>query len=221
MASDRRTDLDELLACPACDRLHRRLALAVGESADCVRCGHPVQTARADTLDRSLAASIACLILLVMSVALPFLSLSRAGIGSQISVLDAFGALWASDFRWLGVLTLALIVVLPVLRLVLLVYVLLPLRRARATGQRTRTAFRWALMLEPWAMADIFMVGVAISLFKIGTVARLHIGLAFWALLAAIGVSFYLARVLCRDTVWQRLAAEGADAVRDDPDRRT
>jgi len=209
MASDRRIDLEQLIACPACDRLHRRLNLARGETADCVRCGHRVQTALVDSIDRSLAAASSGLLLLLLSVTLPFLSLSRAGIGSQISVLDAFSALWSSDFRWLGVVTLTLIVLLPLVRFSLLIYVLLPLRINRCTAHRVRVAFRWALALQPWAMADIFMVGVAVSLFKVGTVARLEIGLAFWALLATIAVSWYLSCVLCRDTVWQRLAADG------------
>lgn len=207
MSEERRIPFDALVACPGCDRLHRRLTLAPGESARCLRCGDLLQTARVNSLDRSLAASLSGLLLLLLAVTLPFLSLSRAGIGSSISVLDATAALWASDFRGLGVVTLVLIVLLPLVRFGLLIAVLLPLRIGRDAGRGARRLFRWALALGNWAMADIFMVGVAVSLIKIGTVARLQIGLAFWALLAAIGVSLYLARVLCRDSIWALLAA--------------
>jgi len=210
MTSDRRIALDDLVACPACDWLHRRPALAAGESAVCARCAHELQSARVDTVDRSLAACLAGLLLLGMAVTLPFLSLSRSGIGSSISVLDSFTALWHGDFHWLGILTLTLIVLLPLLRYALLVAVLLPLRLGRTAGQGSRVAFRWVLKLSPWAMPEIFMVGVAVSLVKVGTVARLDIGLAFWCLLAAIAVSWYLGRVLCPDTIWRRLAGPGA-----------
>ena len=212
MTSTRRIALDDLVACPACDWLHHRLSLASGESARCARCAHELQTARPRTVDRSLAASLSGLLLLTMAVSLPFLSLSRAGIGSRISVIDAFLALWNSDFRWLGTLTLALIILLPLLRFVLLIAVLLPLWIGRATGRTSHFVFRLAMKLQPWAMADIFMVGVAVSLFKVGTVARLQIELAFWCLLAAIGVSWYLGRVLCPDTIWQRLARDAVSA---------
>ena len=68
-----------------------------------------------------------------------------------------------------------------------------------------RAAFRWALRLEPWAMADIFMVGVVVALVKIATLANLSVGLAFWALLALVGISLLLSITLCKDTIWTRL----------------
>ena len=159
-------------------------------------------------MDRALAASLAALVLLALALGTPFLALSRAGIESRISVLDAIGALWAGDYPVLGALVALGVVALPVARYALLVMVLAPLRfarRARAAGPATRRAFRWALALEPWAMAEIFMIGVAVSLVKVGALARLEIGLAFWAFVALIAVGAYLSRALCRDTVWRAL----------------
>ena len=68
-----------------------------------------------------------------------------------------------------------------------------------------RTAFRWSILIEPWAMAEIFMMGVVVSLVKISTLANLQLGLAFWTLLALIVVLVYINVVLCRDTVWAHL----------------
>jgi len=144
-------------------------------------------------------------VLLLLSLFTPFLSLSRAGIESSISVLDAVQSLWNSQMRWLGLATLALIVLLPLGRLVLMAYVLLRLRLRRKVRQSMRLAFRWAVKLEPWAMADIFMVGVVVSLVKISTLAKLSVGIAFWALLALVGVSWLINSTLCKDTIWARL----------------
>jgi len=197
--------LDDLVACRSCDLLHLRKPLALGEQTRCRRCSSIMSTRKPATIDRSLAAVLASIVLLLISLMLPFLSLSRAGIESQISILDAVASLWESDLRWLGLVTLALIVLLPLGRLVLLAWVLAAIRLRRPANRALRSAFRWATRLEPWAMADVFMVGVAISLVKLGSVARLEIGLAFWSLCALIALTVIVTIVLCKDTVWRYL----------------
>ena len=91
--SDPPAALDELVACPGCDLLHHRRSLQVGEFARCDRCGDILQTNKILSIDRTLAAVLASIVLLLVSLSLPFLSLSRAGVNSTISVLDAVASL--------------------------------------------------------------------------------------------------------------------------------
>jgi len=200
------TPLDNLVACPGCDLLHRRRELQAGDQARCARCNDVIQTCKPHTIDRSLAATLSALVLLVLSLLTPFMSLSRAGIESGMSVLDAVTALWDSQMRWLGVLTLSLIVLLPLTRFLLLCFVLWSLRFGHQVRSTMCTAFLWSVKLEPWAMAEIFMVGVVVSLVKISTLAHLSVGIAFWALLLLVGVSVLLNIVLCKDTIWKMLS---------------
>jgi len=204
--SDSGQDIDTLVACPSCDLLYTRQILQRGEFARCQRCQHILQTCKPLSVDRTLAAVIAGIVLLVISLFLPFLSLSRAGISSSISVIDAVESLWMSNMSWLGILTLGFIILLPLVRLVLLGWVLWGIRFDQISLSSMRVAFRWAVRLEPWAMADIFMVGVVVSLVKISSVANLQAGLAFWSLLALVGVSVLINLTLCRDTVWYKLS---------------
>jgi paraquat-inducible protein A len=204
--ADRGVSFENLLACPGCDLLYHRRELLSGEQARCNRCSDIVQTRKIHTIDRTLAAALAGIVLLLLSLFLPFLSLSRSGIESSISVLDAVGALWASDMVWLGFLTLGLIVFLPLARLLLLGWVLWRIRFNRKIRRSMRMAFRWSLRLEPWAMAEIFMVGVVVSLVKISTLANLQVGLAFWSLLVLVAIMVLINLTLCRDTVWTVLS---------------
>ena len=196
---------DDLIACSGCDLLHHKRQLNVGEVAHCTRCGDILQTRKPDTVDRTLALAFAALVFLVVSLVTPFLELSRAGIESNISVLDAVYALWHSNMRWLGITTLALIVLIPLFRLLILVWVLGTLRVNRTVQKSMKSGYRWAVLLEPWAMADIFMVGVLISLVKISSLATLSLGVGFWSLLILLIVSFFISHTLCNDTVWTRL----------------
>ena len=204
--SERSREIDRLVACPGCDLLHDIQPLDTGEYARCGRCNHVVQTCKPLSVDRTLAAVLAGIVLLVISLFLPFLSLSRSGIESTISVIDAVKSLWMSDMRWLGLVTFGFIVLLPLARLLLLGWVLWRIRFERKVRRSMRTAFRWAHRLEPWAMADIFMVGVVVSLVKVSSLANLEAGLAFWSLLALVGVSVLINLTLCKDTVWAKLS---------------
>jgi paraquat-inducible protein A len=188
--------------------LHHRPNLPHGSLARCERCQHVIVTNKAYSIDRALAASIAGVVLLLVSLFLPFLALARSGIESDISVLDAVAALWFSDMRWLAVFSLAFIVMLPLVRLSFIAWVLWQLRIGRPPKPAMRWAFRWAEYLEPWTMAEIFMVGVVVSLVKISSLATLTVGLAFWSLLALIAVTTLISVVLCRDTVWQQLISD-------------
>ena len=193
---------EHLIACPGCDLLHHRQNLAPGEFARCARCKDVVQTCKPNTVNRTLPVVIASIVLLLISLCAPLVSLSRSGFESNITVLTAVSALWNRNMHLLGLLTLGLIILLPLSRFVLLGWVLLRLRYRYQNGPITRMAFRWSVLLEPWAMADIFMLGIVVSLVKISSLAYLRIELAFWSLLALVALSLLINMLLCRDSVW-------------------
>jgi len=199
-----------MVACASCDWLHYRDIIKQGSRASCARCGHELYTRKPFSVDRTLAASIAGIILLLLSLTLPFLGLSRGNVESTISVLDAVGALWQSNMKWLGLLSLALIAILPLARLTLLIWVMLRLRFRMGINTSMHVAMRWVERMEPWAMAEIFMVGVVVSLVKISTLATLSVGPAFWALLGMILASSLISLFYCKDTVWRLLTTHSA-----------
>lgn len=208
--SKRKISFDELVACASCDWLHYRMKIEKGSRASCARCGHELYSRKPFSVDRTLAASLAGIVFLVLSLCLPFLSLSRSGISSSISVLDAVSALWTSDMQWLGLLSLALIALIPTMRLVLLAYVMTRLRYRLGIVPSMLSAMRWAERMEPWAMAEIFVVGVVVSLVKISDLATLSVGPAFWALLGLVVTTSLISVFFCKDSVWQLLTTRSA-----------
>lgn len=209
-SSSRKVSFDDLYACRSCDWLHYRQPIDKGSRAACSRCGHELYTRKPFSIDRTLAAALAGLVFLMLSLYLPFLSLSRGGISSNISVFDAVAALWNSDMRWLGLLSLAFIVLLPLTRLVLLIWVMFRLRFRLGITKHMRVATRWAEWLEPWAMAEIFIVGVVVSMVKISSLATLTVGPAFWALLGLIFTTTLISVFFCKDSVWRLLTTRSA-----------
>jgi paraquat-inducible protein A len=144
-------------------------------------------------------------ILLVAAIFFPFLELQAGGLHRQSSVL---GAVMAFSEGWmlpLSVVVGALIVVLPFLRLMAILYALAPMALGWHPARYAARAFWWADSLRPWAMAEVFIVGVAVALVKVAGLARVTPGFAFWAFAALVLITVLKDTFMCRLTVWKTL----------------
>lgn len=198
-----------LVACPRCDALHIERELEPGETARCVRCNTVLASPRAGAFTRIIALSFTSLVLMVGAVFFPFLEISRMGFGNETSL---FGVAMAFSHGALMPLTVALlgtIVGLPVLRAVLLVYTLLPLSRGRVPFAHAVTAFRLSESLRPWSMAEIFVIGTAIALVKVGGLATISFGPAFWAFCGLIVVNAASNAFTSATTIWDAIEDGG------------
>lgn len=198
-----------LIACPRCDALHIERELAPGETARCVRCNKVLAAPRAGAFSRLIALSFTSLVLMVGAVFFPFLEISRMGFGNETSL---FGVAMAFSEGALVPLTVALlgsIVGLPVLRSLLLVYTLLPLSRSLPPYRHAVRAFRLSEALRPWSMAEIFVIGTAVALVKIGGLANISFGPAFWAFCGLIIVNAASDAFTSAATIWDAIEDAG------------
>lgn len=196
---------EHLMACPSCDLLHQKEALNPRERARCKRCGAVMYTYFPGTLDQTLAATICSIVLLIAGLFPPFLTLSRSGIKSSITLLDTAWSLVFSEIALLGVFVTLMIVFIPLLRLSLMAYVLIFLKLGGTAPLGVKRAFRLSLFLEPWAMIDVFLIGVVVSLVKISELAVLDIGLAFFAWIGLVISTSLISLTLSKDTLWHRI----------------
>ncbi|MEL7043499.1 MAG: paraquat-inducible protein A [Pseudomonadota bacterium] len=192
------------IACLSCDLLLPRPELRLGELARCPRCGSVVLTNKPESAERTVALLSASAIAYLLMAFYPFLEVSSSGLVNKISVADSIGVLWRTGYHLLAVFCLLLILVVPMLRLLLTVVVAAHLLHHQQISLRLRRVFSTALRAAPWAMTDVFVLGVVVSLVKIGQLADIQLGIAFWALLAFTVFTALGAGAMCADTLWQR-----------------
>jgi paraquat-inducible protein A len=195
----------DLLACPTCDLLHQVVPVPAGGRLRCRRCRTVLMTNRAGAIDRTLAAAFGSVILMVAALLFPFLELSVIGLHRNASLLDAALAFTSGLVIPLSVATALLIIVIPVVRAAALAYTLLPLRLGRPPAPGAVRAFRLAAHLRPWAMAEVFLIGVVVALVKIGGMASINLGPAFWAMAGLVVLVVYEGASLCEWSIWQML----------------
>lgn len=193
-----------LIACPACDLLHHRRTLAVAATARCSRCGSVLFRSFNQRIDTPLALTVAAIILLVLANSFPFISLAISGHTEQ--ALLASGVISLLDAGWvmLAVLVLLTGIVFPFLQLVGVAYVLIPLRFG-FTAPHLAVIYRWVRLLQPWAMTDIFMLGIFVSVAKLAGMGSIVPGVALYAFVALLFVLPAIFAVLNPESIWERL----------------
>ncbi|WP_051155878.1 paraquat-inducible protein A [Salipiger mucosus] len=200
-------ETDGLFACPACDALMQAHEVAAGETARCPRCGERLEAPRRDAMTRIIMLALAALILMVAAIFFPFLEVGVAGRSNRASLLDTVTAFSSGLTAPLTFAMAALIVILPVIRFVSLIYVLGPMAAGRPPARHAWRVFRLVEALRPWAMAEVFIVGVAVALVKVAGLAQVSLGPAFWAFVALVIVTVLKDNFMCRVTVWKTLDA--------------
>jgi paraquat-inducible protein A len=189
------------VACPECDLPVAIEPLADRERAVCPRCRHVLAAGSVARLERSLAYAIAASILLVLANTFPFLSFSHGGLGNEMTLLQSAWALFEGGSETLGLLVLGFIVAIPAAMLILILLIVIPLLSSRRAPWLVR-AGRVIFALQPWSMAEVFIIGVIASLVKIAGMATVTLGISFWSY-AGFAVFFACAMSsLDRFTVW-------------------
>jgi paraquat-inducible protein A len=167
-------------ACHECDLLVTIGVLSPGESASCPRCGHVLTTRTRDGYTRALALAIAAGILLVASNAFPFLSLKASGLEQVMTLPESAIELYDDGYWTIAVLVMGPIIVIPALMLSTIVALLVPIRRDRPVPWLV-PAGRMLFAVNSWSMVEVFVVGVLVSLVKIGSMATVVLGISFWS----------------------------------------
>jgi len=194
-----------LIACDECDLIHRMQPLQAKSKARCRRCGAPLYVHIPETVDRTLAMALGGLVLLLIANSYPFLSLESQGNVLETTLIT--GTILLSKQSMVGVAILVLLtsMLVPCLLLAALVYVLWPLKRGYRLPA-TRRIFRLALILRPWSMTEIFLLGILISVVKLAKMATIIPGTALFSFLLLVFVLAGISTCLDPRTVWEDIS---------------
>ncbi|MHB8123330.1 MAG: paraquat-inducible protein A [Desulfuromonadaceae bacterium] len=194
----------QLIACHDCDLLQQEIPLKSGCAASCSRCGAILYRNATDSINRTLAYTLAASILFVLANIFPIFSIEVQGGGREINLSGAVRYLWEQQMKSVSLLVVLTTILIPALELVIMSYLLLSIK-LRSVPAGHRILLRMISIVGPWSMIDVFMLGVLVSLVKLTNSFTVIPGVALWSfgaltfLFAATSASFS-----ARD-VWARL----------------
>jgi len=174
-----------LIACHDCDLLHHHVELPPKGVARCTRCGATLYRDARGAFDRTLAFSLASVVLLLVANLFPFMTFKMGGLVEVNHLASGVFELGTQGYWELAALVLFATVLAPALRLALLIFVSLALRSGRRPPL-LRPALKAAGALQEWAMLDVFLLGAIVAVIKLSDLADVHLDLGMYAFCALI-----------------------------------
>jgi len=146
-------------------------------------------------------------VLYIVAVSYPFLGMKMGAIEQHTSLLSGVEQLFAQGIIPLATLVLLTCVVLPLLQLLGLLYVFIPLK-LNIRVKFSIPVFRLLGQIKPWSMMEIYMLGILVSIVKLGKMATIVPGLAVLAFALLIFVLAFAFSAVDHHMVWERLERE-------------
>jgi len=204
--SDQTATIDSapLIACHECGLLHGIRELPHGASAKCGRCGARLYHARSNSIESCLLLTIAALILFTLANTFPFMTFTVEG-REQVNTLFTGVQVLFDDGMWhLAGVVLAASIAAPGVKLGLTTYVLLPMHFGRR-APFTATVFRWVEILRPWAMMEVYLLGVLVAYVNLVKLGDLELGVAVFSFAVLIVVMVAADASLDAREVWDKI----------------
>ena len=153
--------------------------LAQGQKASCPRCAYVMTRVHRNALARMAVFSATSVCALIFSNLFTFLRLRAQGQERSLTLPQSISALFEQGDWILGLITFAVIVVLP-LALSLAIGLLLLDIHSRRVSLRTRRLLKVIATFRFWNMAEIYFLGVLVSIIKVMSLADIAFGPSFW-----------------------------------------
>ncbi len=204
MTPDLPAPMERLIACPTCDALYDATVAEHGAALRCDRCHRVLIAPDRRAGLRIILLALASVALVVGATTQPFLSIKRYFLTQEATLIETALA-FEGPLLILSMATLALVLILPITRLFLTLYVLTPLVLGKRPLPRAKLAFRLAETLKPWSMAEIFALGGAIAMVKIVDLAHVTLGPAVWMFAGFVVLVALQNTLMCRWSVWSAL----------------
>lgn len=195
------------IACHECDLIHDIPPMPARATARCVRCDAVLFRSQANSIDRTIAWAIAGLVLYAVAVSFPFLAMRNGPIGNETGLLTGIHQLFNQGIIPLATLVLLTCIIIPLIQMLGLLYIFIPLK-LNVRVKYAIPVFRLFKHIKPWSMMEIYMLGILVSIVKLGKMATIVPGLAVVAFGILIFVLNFALSSVDSHMVWEQLGGD-------------
>jgi paraquat-inducible protein A len=198
-----------VVACKTCGQVHVAEPVAPGMVAECVRCGGPIERRSLDSLHRTAAFSLAALILYVPANLFPILRMERYGIVSENTIWSGMTSLFQDGEYVIAVIVFLASILIPLLKLTGLLVLVVASHMRHPRGKMMRTwIYRAIEAAGRWAMLDVFVVAVLVSLVKLKKLATVIPGPGLLAFGCVVVLTILASASFDPQLIWERPEGE-------------
>lgn len=187
-----------LIACHDCDLLQRVALLQPGGVAVCGRCGAVLYRSNPGNIERTLALTIAAAVLLVISNVFTIVGIESHGNSNASTLFGAVLVLWNDHMELVAGLVCVTTILMPALELMMMIVLL-------AIPRPSPLLLRLVLLVRPWSMVEVFMLGLLVSVQKLSHLATIIPGIALWSFGALMVLFAALGATLNASDLWRTM----------------
>jgi len=174
MSHDLKTALNQgLISCHSCHLLSR--------SADpdaimtCPRCGTRLHRRKPNSIKRTWALVVAAFIFYIPANLLPITIVVSLGQAQSDTIMSGVIYFIKSGMWPIALVIFVASVFVPLLKLIILTFLLISVQRKSSWRQRDRTRlYRITEVVGRWSMVDVFVVTILVALVKLGGLASIQ-----------------------------------------------
>ncbi|MBF0272529.1 MAG: paraquat-inducible protein A [Magnetococcales bacterium] len=172
----------------------------------CLRCHSRLHPRKAASLTRTWALLWTATFLYIPANLYPVMTVIKMGRGEPDTILSGVKHLIESGMWPLALLVFMASIVVPVMKIVILMFLLISVKRGSVLRCRDRTTlYRVLETFGHWSMVDIFLVSILTALVDFGSLALIKpgIGASFFA--AVVVLTLFAARAFDPRLIWDPL----------------
>ena len=166
-----------IITCSICGLTQRFEPPSPGMVAECSRCDSLLARGRRNSLELTGALSLAALLFYVPANIYPIMRMEFRGVFTESTVWDGCVRLF-QDGQWIvAVIVFLASLLIPLLKLLGLFYLVITMKFRFTSGRKLRArVHRIVEVIGPWAMLDVFLLAILVSLVKLGRIATVTPG---------------------------------------------
>ncbi|RTZ76151.1 MAG: paraquat-inducible membrane protein A [Gammaproteobacteria bacterium] len=193
-----------LISCHLC-KLVVRPPQGIDTPARCPRCGSELHSRLPNSLSRTWALLIASMILYIPANVLPIMKTTVLGTENPSTILSGV-VYFIDEGDWLLALVIfTASVLVPVLKMLSLLYLLLTLRyRGRLHTLHRSRLHRVTELIGRWSMVDVFVIGILTALVQMGMLTSIEPGMGALAFAAVVILTMFAAEGFDSRLLWDQ-----------------
>jgi paraquat-inducible protein A len=180
--------------------------LPVGMMATCSRCGSMMEKRTQGSLHMTAAFSLAALILYFPANLFPILHMEVYGVATDNTAWSGMQTLFQEGDYPIGAIVFLASILIPFLKLVGLLFLVLAVKFRRPGGRQGKLQRVWMYrvidVVGRWAMLDVFVVAILVSLVKLEKLATVIAGPGLLAFGGVVVLTILASQSFDPQSVW-------------------
>ena len=197
---------ESVVSCETCGLVQTVEPLKPGMAAECLRCGSYIgRPTTWRSLEVTAALTLAALVLYVPANIYPIMKMHLYGGYSESTVWDGIVMLMKNDQWAVAVIVFLASMVIPLVKLAGLFSLVVTARMGWGRRLRNRTQlYKFIDAIGPWAMLDVFLLAVLVSVVKLSTWAKILPGPGLIAFTAVVVLTMLASAAFDPKLIWER-----------------